>query len=158
MAGQPTKLTKKMKGQIKVLALKGFTDVEMAEAVGVTERTINNWKKQQPEFFQSLKGWKDQADKKVERALYERACGYKHPETKAQFVDGVWETFDMVKHYPPDSTSMIFWLKNRKKEWSDQQDIKITDESSITSEETLRRLAFMLRKNTEEGKKEDKKE
>ena len=56
MAGQPTKLTKKMKGQIKVLALKGFTDVEMAEAVGVTERTINNWKKQQPEFFQKCMG------------------------------------------------------------------------------------------------------
>jgi hypothetical protein len=34
----------------------------------------------------------------------------------------------MVKHYPPDPTSMIFWLKNRQpQKWRDKHDLDITD-------------------------------
>ena len=30
---------------------------------------------------------------------------------------------DLKKHVPPDTTAMIFWLKNRKKgEWRDRMD------------------------------------
>jgi len=129
-AGQPTKLTYKMKGQIKLLALKGFTDVEMAGAVGVTERTINNWKKQQPKFFQSLKDWKAEADLKVEKSLYERAMGYEHPEDKIFNDGGEPLIVPTTKHYPPDTTAIIYWLKNRKKaDWKDktEQDVNIKD-------------------------------
>lgn len=46
-------------------------------------------------------------------------------------------------------TGAIFALKQMG--WTDQQDIKITDDSKInTDEETLRRLAFMLRNKEEE--------
>ena len=113
-AGQPTKLTPKMKKQIKFLAEKGFTDKEMANAVGVTEQTINNWKKQQPKFFESLKDWKKEADRNVERSLYERACGYEHPEDKIFNANGEPLVVPTTKHYPPDTSAMIFWLKNRK--------------------------------------------
>ena len=36
-------------------ALLGATDKEMADLFGVTERTLNQWKKDYPEFLQSLK-------------------------------------------------------------------------------------------------------
>jgi len=126
MAGKST-CTEERQRQIKILALKGFTDKEMASVVGVTEQTFNNWKKQKPLFFESLKDWKLIADHEVERSLYERAKGYEHTETKAQFVDGDWETIDMTKHYAPDPTSMIFWLKNRKSaEWRDKAEIEVS--------------------------------
>lgn len=114
---------------IEILSSRGFTDVEMAQCLKITEQTFNNWKNKHPKFFESLKDWKKQSDQNVERSLYERAKGYKHPETKAQWVQdqngGRWETIDLERHYPPDPTSMIFWLKNRQPEkWRDKQDVE----------------------------------
>lgn len=112
-----------------MLARKGWTDVEMAELLKVSEVTFNNWKKKHPSFFKSVKNSKAEADRAVERSLYERACGYSCPETKAQWIHdedgGRWEYADMRRHYPPDPTSMIFWLKNRQPErWRDKQEME----------------------------------
>ena len=123
-AGQPTKLNDKVKEQVKSLALLGLSDKQIADGIGVTEQTINNWKIQDPEFFESLKDWKVQADQDVEKSLYQRARGYTCKETKTTFVDGEWKQLDIEKHYAPDPTSMIFWLKNRKpKEYRDKQEV-----------------------------------
>ena len=60
-------------------------------------------------------------DKQVERALFERACGYKHPEDKIFCHEGEITIQPTIKHYPPDPVSMIFWLKNRQKDkWRDK--------------------------------------
>ena len=137
-AGQPTKLTPKMKKQVEFLAKKGFGDKEIATAVGVTERTVNNWKKQQPKFFQSLKDWKATADKAVERSLYERATGYSHKEDKIFNANGEPLIVPTTKHYPPDPTAMIFWLKNRQpKKWRDKQEIDI---NQVTVKRTKKRF------------------
>lgn len=146
--GRPTKFTQKMKDSISLMARRGFTDQEMSDILGITERTINNWKKRHSEFFQSLKDWKIDADRKVELSLYERACGYSHPETKAQWVEsdilvngefkkiGRWEYAELTKHYPPDSTSIIFWLKNRQPEkWRDKQSLEIENKEPIPLED-----------------------
>ena len=44
--GQPTKYKSEYDNQVLILAEKGFTDKEIADAFSVTEQTINNWKKQ----------------------------------------------------------------------------------------------------------------
>ena len=140
--GQPTKYSKEVKRQLELVAKKGMTDAEMAEIVGVTEQTLNNWKKAHPGFFESLKEWKKEADHRVERSLYERATGYDHPETKTiylprhkegdKWVEGHWETIDIIRHYPPDPTSMIFWLKNRNKEsWRDRHDVDVSGDLRV---------------------------
>ena len=133
--GRPTVFTKEVKVKSEKLSRRGFTDKEISEIIDVSERTINRWKLKHPEFRQSLNLWKEKADENVERSLYERACGYSHPDTKAQWVEiteiidgklvkgGKWVYADMIKHYPPDPTSMIFWLKNRKsQDWKDKVD------------------------------------
>ena len=131
-AGQPTKFNKKIQGQIKVVALKGFTDAEIAAAIGVTETTINNWKIAHSKFFESLKEYKIKADKEVERSLYERACGYSHPEDKIFNDQGTPLIVPTVKHYAPDTTAGIFWLKNRQPgKWRDKQDLNITGDMDI---------------------------
>jgi hypothetical protein len=120
-AGQPSKFNKKIKKQILCMAFKAFTDAEMADILGVTEQTLNNWKQKHSKFFESLKDAKREADESVVKSLYERAMGYEHPEEKIFCnSDGEVTTVQTIRHYPPDPTSMIFWLKNRdKKNWRD---------------------------------------
>jgi len=125
--GRPTKFTKEIKKQIKSLVLLGLTDKQVAEGVGVCEDTITNWKKDHPKFFVSLKDWKDEADRKVEKSLYERACGFSHEETKVMMQDGEIIDHKITKHHPPDPTSMIFWLKNRHPDrWRDKQEVELS--------------------------------
>jgi len=125
-AGQPTKFNKEVERQALLLAAKGFTDKEMAEVLNITEQTFNNWKKAHPKFFESLKRAKVIRDSRVERSLYERACGYEHPEDKIFCNNGKIVTQETTKHYPPDPTSMIFWLKNTQpKKWRDRQELDV---------------------------------
>lgn len=121
--GRPSKFGTVDKEQVSKLAKAGWTDVQMADFFGVSESTWHEWKNKHPEFQESLKDWKVEADSKVERSLYERACGYEHDEVKLfKSNDDKIITETVVKHYAPDPTAMIFWLKNRKpKEWRDKQ-------------------------------------
>lgn len=49
--------------------------------------------------------------------------GYTHPATKFFQAGGSILREDYVEHYPPDATSMIFWLKNRQPDkWRDKRD------------------------------------
>jgi DNA-binding XRE family transcriptional regulator len=106
------------------LAEYGLTDKQLAKALGVTEQTINNYKKDYPEFFESLKRGKDIADAKVELALYQRAVGYSHPDVHISNFKGKITITQLIKHYPPDPTSMIFWLKNRQPlRWKEKNEI-----------------------------------
>ena len=68
--------------QAKKLAALGATDVEMAESLGVSLRTLMRWKVSHPEFCQTLKAAKEVADERVERRLWERAVGYSVPTEK----------------------------------------------------------------------------
>jgi hypothetical protein len=118
---RPSKYDKIDQEQVKKLANRGWTDKEMSDFFGVCEKTWNNWKKKHEEFLQSLKDWKLEADERVERSLYERATGYSHPDTHVSNYQGDVTLTPLIKEYPPDPTSMIFWLKNRKKEqWRDK--------------------------------------
>ena len=121
--GRPSKKDTIPKEQLAILYKAGFTDKQVSEFYGITEQTINNWKKSDPKFFDALKDWKAHADTEVEKSLFKRACGW---------------TDNAGKEYPPDPTSMIFWLKNRQPtSWRDKQehDVKFS-----TIEDRLRAL------------------
>ena len=129
--GRPSKFTDEMPDQARFLAERGCTDAELAAFFKVTEQTVNNWKISHPEFFESLKLGKEVADQKVERSLFERATGFSHPDTHISNFQGDITETPLTKHYPPDTTACIFWLKNRKPvEWRDkvESDIRITGE------------------------------
>lgn len=137
--GRPNKFFDANKELIFKLAARGFDDAEMAEIIGVDRATLSNWKVKYPDFFDTIKIQKQMSDEKVERALFERACGYVHPETKAQWVQdengGRWEYADIQRHYPPDPTSMIFWLKNRQpRKWRDKTDVEHSGMVAFSSE------------------------
>jgi len=102
----------------------GATDTELADFFGVTEQTLNNWKKSKDGFFEALKAGKSMADAQVASRLYERATGYSHAEDKVFVNNGEVIVVPTTRHYPPDSTAAIFWLKNRQPaRWRDKHEL-----------------------------------
>ena len=125
--GRPSKIKNIDFEQIKKLAAYGMTDKQLADVLNISEVTLNSYKNN-PEFLKSLKAGKQISDERVERSLFERACGYEHPEDKIFCNDGQIIVEPTIKHYPPDTTACIFWLKNRKKtEWRDTVGIENGD-------------------------------
>jgi hypothetical protein len=125
--GRPTLYQAAYAEQARRLALLGQTDAEMAAFFGVAERTIHYWKDAHPDFLQSLKEGKADADAKVAAALYQRALGYSHPDTHISNYQGEITITPITKHYPPDPVSMIFWLKNRQPDkWRDRVEAEVS--------------------------------
>lgn len=125
MAGRPTKYRPEYADQAYKLCLLGHTDEELAGFFEVDVATIHRWKAAHEEFRDALKRGKDVADAEVSVSLYKRATGYEQPNTIKVFsYEG--EAFfsePYTEYYPPDPTSMIFWLKNRQKaKWRDKID------------------------------------
>lgn len=129
-AGRPSKYDPKYNDQAFKLSLLGATDKELADFFEVNEDTINEWKKVHPEFSESLKRGKDEADANVGRRLYERALGFEHDSEEIKVIStGKYESsierVPVRKIYPPDTTAAIFWLKNRQSsKWRDKHDIE----------------------------------
>ena len=107
--------------QVEKFGEYGFTDVEIADLLGIAKSTLNNYKKKYPEFFESLKRGKEVADEKVVRALFNRATGYSHPDVHVSNYQGVVTVTKIIKHYPPDTGAAIFWLYNRQRDrWTNR--------------------------------------
>ena len=107
------------------LCLLGATDIELSEFFSVSEQTLNKWKKDYPEFLESLKKGKNIADANVASRLYNRAIGYNCKATKFATSNGkITDSKEFIEHYPPDTSAAIFWLKNRQPEkWLDKKEV-----------------------------------
>lgn len=122
-AGRPTSYRPEYVEQAFNYCLLGATDEDLARFFGVSTQTINAWKSSHSEFLDAIKRGKDEADAKVAASLYNRALGYSHPDLDLKVVAGQIVGTPIIKHYPPDPTSAIFWLKNRQRaKWRDKQE------------------------------------
>jgi len=118
---RPTRYKAEFAEQARKLCRLGATDKELADFFEISERTLNTWKKNHPKFLQSLKEGKSLADAEVAEKLFQRATGYEHEAVKIMQHEGVPVIESYTAHYPPDSTAMIFWLKNRRPDlWRDK--------------------------------------
>ena len=122
-------------GLIKIQgwARDGLIDEQIAHNMGITTKTLYEWKNKYSEISEALKKGKEVIDRQVENALLKRALGYVYDETT--YEDGV-ETKRVKKEVAPDTTAQIFWLKNRKPaEWRDkieqQQTVTIQDDGFL---------------------------
>jgi len=112
--GRPTKFSEERCEQARKLCLLGLIDKELAEVFGVTEKTLNNWKRAHPEFLQAIARGKVHADANVAASLYERACGYSHPDVHVSNFQGSITITPLTKYYPPDTQAGSIWLNNRR--------------------------------------------
>lgn len=130
--GRPTAYKKEYAEQARKLCLLGHTDAELAQYFEVAESTINKWKVDHAEFSESIKKGKEFADGNVADRLYQRAMGFVAPDVDIRVVENQIVETPLEKHYPPDTTAAIFWLKNRQKEkWRDKQEVEHTGEVSL---------------------------
>ncbi len=94
----PTKYEEKFTEQVRKLCMLGATDVEIADFFNVSERSINNWKKDYPEFLQSIKEGKEYHDnERAETALLSRALGYSHDDVHISSYQGEITETKIVK-------------------------------------------------------------
>jgi DNA-binding XRE family transcriptional regulator len=110
--GRPTKYKEAFNDQVFEMALLGLSDSQMANILGITEQTLNNWKTEHPMFFESLTQGKENADGKVARAMYKRALGLTIIE-EALTKDG--QVVQLRKELPPDTPAAKHWLANRQR-------------------------------------------
>lgn len=138
--GRPTKYKEEYNDQVYRLCLLGATDKDIAQFFDVCEATVNNWKIEFPEFLESLKKGKELADMQVAAKLFDRATGavikqqqahklkrtiYENGRKVEEFEE--IEVVDLMQEQPPDTTALIFWLKNRKStQWRDKIDHDVT--------------------------------
>lgn len=132
--GRPSKYKQEYAEQARKLCLLGATDAKLADFFEVDEATINRWKHDFPEFCKSLKAGKIQADAEIAESLFNRAKGYVAPDLDIKMYEGEIIETPYMKHYPPDATSMIFWLKNRQPDlWREKREaVEINDDNEIT--------------------------
>ena len=113
----------------------GLSDEQIAHNMGIAPKTLWEWKAKYSEISNALKKTKEVVDKEVENALYKSAMGYDYEEiTEQRRYNKATGKYEMVvverkkKHQPPNTASIIFWLKNRKPEiWRDKQEITNTE-------------------------------
>lgn len=125
--GRPSLYRDEYAQQVEKLCKLGATDKEIAEFFEIAESTLNAWKLDYPEFSEALKNGKTIADAEVASKLFHRATGYEHGEDDIRAVNGEIVITPTVKHYPPDTTAAIFWLKNRQRgKWTDKVDHELS--------------------------------
>lgn len=124
---RPSKFKPVFIEQAEKLCKLGATDMEIADFFEVDVRTLYRWKAENDTFCQALKAGKEEADDRVERSLYARANGYEHDEVDIRVVANAIVQTPIRKHYPPDTTAAIFWLKNRRAaEWRELKAMEVT--------------------------------
>ncbi len=127
------------------MCLLGATDPHICGAIGIGMATLHRWKKAHKGFRDAIKRGKDQADAEVAHSLYKKACGYEHEDVHIAVLKdrrtGLIEKVltPITKHYAPDTTACIFWLKNRQKDlWRDVNRTEHTGKDGKPIEKQLR--------------------
>lgn len=138
--GRPTDYSPDYNEQAYKLCLLGATDKDMADFFDVTETTINNWKQEHKEFFESIRAGKTKADLEIAQSLYKSAqdkkiieqvpfkCKEVYYNNEGKRVEReVVQIVEVEKVVPADFRAQQFWLKNRKSDtWRDKQEVDHT--------------------------------
>lgn len=113
----------------------GCTEREVAIALGVSDRTMLDWKARHPAFLRALTPGKRAANKRVEGSLYHRALGYTHDVVRTLvylnthtatdsrvYVSTDTQITKQEVHYPPSEGAAKLWLTNRdEKRWKEKR-------------------------------------
>ncbi len=148
--GRPTDYLVAYNKQVFKLCLLGAIDKELAEFFNIAESTLNLWKEKHPKFMEAIKNGRERADAEISSKLYHRAKGYEHKDTHFSAYEGKVTGTKYTKRYPPDPTSCIFWLKNRRRQnWRDQHEVTGKNDGPIQIQDMsdmdfVRRFAFLL--------------
>lgn len=115
---------------IEAWARDGLTVDQISENLGIASGTLYEYQKQYPELIEALKNGREVIDAMVENALLKAALGYNYTEEELNKITG--DPIELRKVAHPNTTALIFWLKNRKpKEWRDKQELEHSGEAGV---------------------------
>ena len=96
----------------------GYTIKDIANKIGVNEKTLYDWRSQYPEIEEALRKGREIVDYMVENALLKSALGYQTKEVKVtttmrhgKVVETITETTE--KEQAPNVNAIQTWLYNR---------------------------------------------
>ena len=92
----------------------GAMDDDLADLFEVDPATIADWIANFPDFAAALKQGREIADATAAERLFQRAIGFSHEVEKVVQSGGKPVTVKYTERYPPDTTALVFWLKNRQ--------------------------------------------
>lgn len=122
--GRPSKYYTHVEPKLLLVAAwcrNGLTDIDICKNLDIGKDAFIEYKKTYSELSDILKLNKEVVDTQVENALLKAAMGYTIDE---HTYEGGELTKTVVKEVAPNTTALIFWLKNRNKEaWRDTQNI-----------------------------------
>lgn len=146
------------------LASKGYTNEEIYTTLGISQRTYERWLAKYPEFKANIRDGRDLATAQVERALFNRAIGFKSKETeRIQKIDEEGNLFTIKittkeKTMAPDTAAATFWLKNRDSDhWKERVEVE-KGESTGLAEALIAQIAMANEEELERKIAEDEKE
>ena len=125
------------------LAIKGATDDEIAEAMGISRRTVMRWsvrknadgEEEPTSFGEARMNGKEQADAKVVKKLFDLCMGYDVEEMERTLEHDkfgrptIRESLIKSRHVSPNVMAIMYWLNNRSRktgEWAQKQDVSLT--------------------------------
>lgn len=139
--GRPSKYRAEFVEQATKLCNLGATDEQLAEFFQVDSDTIDNWKISHPDFFRAINTAKENWDFAIERTLFQKARGFHYKAEKVMQYEGEVIHAQYKEYCPPDTASIIFWLKNRQRaRWRDVQDHNSTHEVIVHLDDKLDKI------------------
>lgn len=125
----------------------GLTEEQIAKNMGVSVKTLFNWKNTHLPILHALKKGKEVVDYEVENALLKSALGFSETIRKpfklkkTQYNDSgkkvkeeeYIEYANEDVYVPPNVTAQIYWLNNRKPErWRNKPKDELNSDRKIT--------------------------
>lgn len=120
--GRKSQYTPKYAVIAKQLCAMGATNAVLADSFEVTTTTIDNWMRIHPDFAAAVTAGKSEVfDPMIERSMAQMALGYSVDVEEVKIdKDGDEHRYTVRKHFAPNVTAAIFWLKNRQPDrWRD---------------------------------------
>lgn len=99
------------------------TTWDVAQELGVSERTVYRWKRIHTPFCQAITDKRENFDDEIEHSLGTRAKGYFYDDVHISAFQGSVTQTPIVKHMPADVGAAKHWLANRRPEkWRNDAD------------------------------------
>lgn len=165
----------------------GYTIEDIANKIGVNQKTLYDWRSQYPEIDEALRNGREIVDYKVENALLKSALGYQKKEVKVTTTMRYGKVVETIREVTeteqaPNVNAIQTWLYNRQREkWKNMnakqnmfEDMVEDDTIEVivrragsnkddnfdgdNADDNVEQKDIVLRKRTEEEQKEIKKE
>lgn len=96
---------------VKMIAMQGADDEEIAQMFGVPYEHFRAWRKLYPSFNEALNEGRLAVDAEVTYALYRNATGFEYEEETATPKGGI---VTLKKQARPETNAQKYWLENRR--------------------------------------------